>query len=152
MLKLSGFAERDANAFRLLAAFLDILDKKADKNELLCAAEWFTVRSLALFGYNPELENCVHCGAKVKADAVFFSFSRGGTACGDCAARASDATKVSASAIKILRLMAGGQRGGSKIIIKKKSLAEAKKVLDGFIDWRLEYPLKSRAIVSRFWA
>ncbi len=44
----------------------------------------YALRSMALLGYCPRLEECAECGVAVKGERIFFSSVAGGTLCGNC--------------------------------------------------------------------
>ncbi len=94
----------DPDLFYLLQEFLLAMNKSSKSEELV--ANYFYLKLLALLGYRPELNNCLHCGQKIMAGANHFVFSRGGIFCGACAdkiKREDFALKVSDNCLKLMR-------------------------------------------------
>jgi DNA repair protein RecO (recombination protein O) len=81
VLRLLDEREQNLPAYNLIANMLALLntDPRAAERETGLA---FRAKMLIAAGFSPELDACVHCGAK--EDLVAFSPSSGGIVCRDC--------------------------------------------------------------------
>jgi DNA repair protein RecO (recombination protein O) len=86
MLRVAAADDANAVAYDALADGLDAIAQATDAPQATLRATW---RLLAALGYAPALEQCVHCGEPLPADApIAFAASVGGGLCAQCARRA----------------------------------------------------------------
>lgn len=86
MLRVAAADDANAVAYDALAEGLDAIAQATDAPQATLRATW---RLLAALGYAPALEQCVHCGEPLAADApIAFAASVGGGLCAACARRA----------------------------------------------------------------
>lgn len=104
----------------------------------------FLLRSLAVGGYAPALENCFRC--EKPGPHRFFSLAGGGSVCIDC--RPSGSATVSADALSLIgALLAGAwsQADDSELKIQR----EASGVVAAYLQFHLERSLRSLPLVER---
>lgn len=98
--------QRDSRIFVLLKDILEYLDSGLVAVKKLPLVRWFFVwRYLTCLGYQPELYACLSCHRKVSGGNNYFSFKRGGVVDEPCRSTVTDGVVVTASAIKVLRLL-----------------------------------------------
>jgi recombinational DNA repair protein (RecF pathway) len=94
-------------------AFYDLVTDSLDRLEQVesAEAEALTVgrvwRLVALLGFGPELDACVHCGRPARGEEIRFDYAAGGVRCDDCS-RGAPGRTVPAHAIDAIRTMIAG--------------------------------------------
>ncbi|MGA2285784.1 MAG: DNA repair protein RecO [Dehalococcoidia bacterium] len=88
--------------FRLL---LETLRRLATEARLDMTVRFFEMRLLGHLGYQPQMEECVLCGAALKPVTNGWSAEAGGVLCPACAARAPMSRPLSVNALKVMRLL-----------------------------------------------
>lgn len=91
--------EPHQDVYGLLLDILDALDAGAP----LPAVRHFELQLLGLMGYEPQLDACALCGARLPESDVLLSASAGGFVCGECRGLAGAGRVISVRAIKVLR-------------------------------------------------
>src|SRR5260370_39397356 len=100
--------------------------------------------ALDLLGYAPQLMECASCGKTLPAKPAVFSATAGGVLGDDCAAPLASPPVVPLSAIKVLRLMAGGDLPTYRRLKLDGELMDAvEKVLTVQLEHRLDRRLKA---------
>ncbi len=133
--------------FRLLAAFLSLVDRGILKDEI---QRVFEARLLSCLGYGPQLEHCVRCQKKLAGEKFFFSPRGGGVLCASCAAHLPGTIPVSLGTIKTLLLaqtLTLGKVG--RISFSPQSLKESQAVLSAFLREHLGKELKSKKFMEQ---
>ena len=104
----------------------------------------FTMRVLAELGYAPELTRCAVCGRPpVAGDALGFAPIAGGIVAGRCL-NPGLVPAISERAIKILRVLASGDRGlFLRLRLSEADLVEAEDALEAQLEHHLDRQLKS---------
>jgi len=105
---------------------------------------WFLMRILEVLGYQPQLQNCAGCGAELPASAGWFSPLLGGVLCARCGGHDQAGSPVSVNGLKVLRLMAGGQREiYDRVRLSSELLHEIEQALEAQLEYHLDRHLKS---------
>ncbi|MDP9324993.1 MAG: DNA repair protein RecO [Candidatus Dormibacteraeota bacterium] len=104
----------------------------------------FLMRVLAELGYAPQLEECARCGRPLGETGLGFSPIAGGVTCPDCNASWSVAPKIDARSVKILRVLASGDRDlFFRLRVDEDDLAAIEKALEAQLEHHLDRQLKS---------
>ena len=107
----------------------------------------FLMRVLVELGYAPQLEECARCGRALTGAAgagLGFSPIAGGVVCGTCNATYSVAPAISARAVKILRVLASGDRDlFFRLRLDPADLKALEKALESQLEHHLDRQLKS---------
>jgi DNA repair protein RecO (recombination protein O) len=98
--RLTEDRQESHSLYELLLALLSRLDGGTAPDLLL---RFFEMRLLSYLGYRPALWRCAHCGDAVSNSSAWFSPSRGGIHCTECATLATDGRRLSAAALQLLR-------------------------------------------------
>jgi DNA repair protein RecO (recombination protein O) len=134
--RLTPEGEPNQRLFRLLAAYLEYLDKfpyaPSDRR-------FFTINLLKVTGYQPALEQCATCGADLTAASRFYQAPTGGLLCGRCGP---GNRPVAAQTVALFRQALKTGRFGV-LRFSAAELAEADALLDAAIAPHLNRPLKS---------
>lgn len=161
--KISQENQADTQIFGLLHLTL-LAMKNAQDPELLLRA--FEINLLSLCGFEPELGNCVKCGAELelmsadfseplesigsgKTGRIGFSYKRGGAVCGKCAYRDSDAFDISFGTLKLMKNL---KRVSPELALRfrttEKVKQELKAALSNFTVYHLGQHLKSEKFLA----
>ncbi len=105
---LDRFTEMDDDnrpLWDLLTGMLRTLDSIAegsdiDANLLL---RWFELRLLNLTGFQPQLFNCIQCGAEIQPERNSIDLQAGGVLCPTCGPRFPAAEAVTIEVLKVMR-------------------------------------------------
>jgi DNA repair protein RecO (recombination protein O) len=133
--------------FRLLAAFLSLVDRGILKEEI---QRVFEVRLLSCLGYRPQLDHCTRCQEKIAGEKCFFSPRGGGILCAPCAANLPGIIPVSLGTIKTLLLaqtLTLDKVG--RISFSPQSLKESQAILSPFLRQYLGKELKSKKFMEQ---
>lgn len=110
------------------------------------------IKLLTALGYMPSLAYCVSCGQPLQLEKrILFSPSSGGVLCSFC--KKDDAVLLS---LEVLKAWQQIQRMKISMLNRLKVSAQGLKILDEvlerFIIFQLDYPLKSRRVLKDMWA
>jgi DNA repair protein RecO (recombination protein O) len=101
--KISVEGQGEPKLFAMAVATLDAIETASvDALPLLVSA--FLLKSLAMHGYRPSLDECAACAGDVEA-AVLFSPRTGGCLCGGCSAEDPSALRMSADDRAVMRAL-----------------------------------------------
>ena len=104
----------------------------------------FLMRVLAELGYGPVLDVCARCGGALGDRSLGFSAIAGGVVCSACNATFSVAPTISARTIKILRVLAAGDRDlFLRLKLDDGDIAAIEKALEAQLEHHLDRQLKS---------
>ncbi len=132
--------EEAREIFRFLLAAFVTLEGNKDP-ELLNLA--FQLRLLIYLGYQPELDQCVGCGAT--ETACYFSATAGGLVCPECRGEYRDLLKIDRDLIARLQQLAGTDlRELAGLGLTKAQCRLMLQILRSFIEARMDQPLKSQ--------
>jgi DNA repair protein RecO (recombination protein O) len=105
---------------------------------------WFLMRILELLGYQPQLRDCAGCNQPLPEEASWFSPLLGGILCRPCAGHGQSGSAVSVNAVKILRVMAGGDAElYDRLRLTPELLREIEAALEAQLEYHLDRHLKS---------
>lgn len=106
---------------------------------------------LDALGYRPVLEHCVACRREIgREKALFFSVDLGGILCGSCQKRKQ--RNCNGEVLKIWQQLQQMPLSKlSRLKISRSGLQILGCLLDEFILYQLDYPLKSRGILEDIW-
>ena len=105
---------------------------------------WFVMRILDLLGYQPQLADCAGCNEALTAAAGWFSPLLGGVLCPRCSAHDQAGSPVSVNGVKVLRVMAAGDRAlYDRLRLSPELLREVEAALEAQLEYHLDRRLKS---------
>jgi DNA repair protein RecO (recombination protein O) len=105
---------------------------------------WFLMRMLDVLGYLPQLRDCPSCAAELPEAPGWFSPLLGGVLCGRCGAQQQAGSPVSVNGLKVMRLMAAGQRERyERLRLSSELLHEIEQALEAQLEYHLDRHLKS---------
>jgi len=134
------------DVFDLVVATLDRLNVP-DRSPRAEAA-WFLMRMLDLLGYSPQLASCPSCAQPLPEAAGWYSARLGGIVCGRCAGELDDASSVSVTALKVLRVMAIGDEGlYQRLKLTEPLLREIEQVLETQLEYHLDRHIRSLDVI-----
>lgn len=104
----------------------------------------FLLRSLAVAGYAPALESCVHCGEPGPHRA--FAVAAGGLVCSRC--RPHGAASPAADTVALMVALLRGDWGRADAS-EARHRREASGLVAAYLQWHLEYGIRSLRLVER---
>ncbi|MBX7148188.1 DNA repair protein RecO [bacterium] len=105
----------------------------------------FEHHMLSLFGYKPSLEQCVECSCKITPEQQYhFSTNRGGVICSVCFRGKSDYPLT----YQVITKMMDGFSGEAFPVWKSEEVAQARHVLEYFLQYTAGKPFKSLSFLS----
>ncbi|MEA2646761.1 MAG: repair protein RecO [Chloroflexota bacterium] len=131
--------------FALVAGALGRLAEGATEPRMELAD--FLMRVLIELGYAPRLEECARCGRALRDGAesgLGFSPIAGGVVCGACNGTYSVAPAITARAVKILRVLASGDRDlFFRLRLDGADMRAVERALESQLEHHLDRQLKS---------
>ena len=158
--------------FDVLREGLERLDEGHSSLESLAALCSFELKALKAAGYFPKLDGCVLCrpigsaaGAAVGGARDSFVFpssneredswldvEEGGLVCRGCMNRDHKLLRVSGQTLDLMRSLASPDAVRFKIVLSgADTLGEIQGILEEYIEYRLERPVKSYEFLRRIW-
>ncbi|MBI2858864.1 MAG: DNA repair protein RecO [Chloroflexi bacterium] len=135
--------ERQENA-QLFGLLVSKLVELCDAAATEIVIRHFEVDLLQLMGYRPNLRHCVDCNSIIEPKTNAFSPAGGGLICPECAGKQQACLPVSVNAIKVLRLLQGGEYAmARRVNLGEKLASELQQVLRCYIEYLLERRVKS---------
>jgi DNA repair protein RecO (recombination protein O) len=133
-------AEEDPTTriFPLLAGTLSL----GNAGRFPLAVRAYEIRLMSELGYQPELYNCLNCREKLMNDLYFTQ--EGGVVCAQCNSHYRDTVKLTNGTWELMKRLLEWDL--SRITVLHPSDADLKELrglMRNYIDFRLEYPLKS---------
>jgi DNA repair protein RecO (recombination protein O) len=104
----------------------------------------FLLRSLAVAGYAPALEECARCGRR--EHLVAFAVAAGGMVCGSC--RPPGAASPSAQTVALMRALLRGEWDGATLS-ERRHRVECSGLVAAYLQWHLEHSIRSLRHVER---
>ena len=137
-----GERETNRGVFDLLLTFLRLLNEKETREEMLRV---FEIRLLALLGYRPNLDSCVHCRKPIdRLERLYFAPALGGVFCGGCRQTNERFFPVSLGTVRLLERSTEAELSKvDRIRFSSRSLTESREILARFIQQHLHRELKS---------
>lgn len=134
-------------AYALLSAALDALCGPMNSALLL---RHYDLRLLEAMGYRPELFHCVSCRAEIRAEDQYFSAALGGAVCPRCESKTETRYPVPLPALRLLRhLQRTDLADLSALAVQPVTLTDAERVLQRYIQYLLEQPIRSRDFLRK---
>ncbi|MDQ6746987.1 MAG: DNA repair protein RecO [Candidatus Dormibacteraeota bacterium] len=110
----------------------------------------FLMRVLGELGYTPELNRCARCGGPLGEEGLAFSALAGGVVCIGCSHHDRPAMSVSARSVKILRVLASGDRDlFFRLRLEEADNRAIESVLEAQLEHHLDRQLKSIDFLRR---
>lgn len=145
--EMSREKERQEPLFLLLLATLHLLGVEDEAAPL---ARAFELKLLAILGFRPQLEACVHCGEPVSGAEVRFSPNLGGLLGPQCPSDGGSVLPISRGTLEAMRhLLTGDLRRAHVLHLDAATAAEMERTLEAYIEVRLEKRLKSREFLRQ---
>jgi len=141
--------------FLLLIGGLRTLgDTGADAREPRLVLDAFLLRSLAVAGYAPALEECARCGAAGTASAAgaagtkltAFAVAAGGMVCSNC--RPSGAASPGPQTVALMLALLRGDWDGA-MRSERRHRVECSGLVAAYLQWHLEHSIRSLRHVER---
>lgn len=151
IIKLSAEREALPDLFRLLLKTLSLIEKSS-KKDLDILIHSFELKLLDILGYRPSLEDCVYCGEKIeRTNFLFFSIIKGGVICRSCEERDRKRLTISQKTLGVLKsLLYLNLERSAKLIIDEKTQKEIKKILEGYLLYRIESKMLTPSFIDNF--
>ena len=131
--------------YELAVTAMDELARESDPRR---ASAWFLMAALDLLGYAPQLTSCASCERPLAARPAAFSAEAGGFLCDRCTLPAMDLIPL--AAIKVLRLMAGGDLDTYRRLKLDPALMNSiERVLQVQLEHHLDRRLKSLSFLNQ---
>jgi DNA repair protein RecO (recombination protein O) len=105
----------------------------------------YLLRSLAVAGYAPSLEECARCGAS-GAQLTAFAVAAGGMVCGSC--RPPGAASPSARTVALMLALLRGDWDGA-MRSERRQRVECSGLVAAYLQWHLEHSIRSLRHVER---
>lgn len=124
--------------FALLAGTLSL----GERGRFALAVRAFELKLMAALGFQPELYHCLVCREELKTNVHFTP--QGGTLCAKCAPEVPDSMGISNGTWELLKRLLEWEL--SKLTVLQPAAnhsEELRRVMRKYLDFRLEYPLKS---------
>lgn len=131
-------------AFALLRDGLQWLPGRSGE-ERQAFLRWLQLRTLALAGFQPELECCAHCGAELQGPRLRYAPDRGGLCCAECAAAG---PWVGPGGASWLRQLVAADLPAVPPPPGPGALAEVTAALDAHVTFVAGRPLRARALLD----
>lgn len=131
---ISG-SEKDKRLWELLLFTFRKINNSQFTNSGLRLQYYYFIWSLfSILGYLPELYHCASCGKRLTPEILYFNPGEGGIICAKCFPKIEEAKKISANAVKLLRIITEkGEKIINKIKINKADLKELQLMTDYFL-------------------
>ena len=147
--------ERQENLplFRLFVDTLDWLSAVAGttrQNKQDSAIHHFELHLLEYLGYQPQLQDCVHCRCALEPVTNFFSPNTGGIVCPRCREHGAWVKPISVNALKCLRLyQASPREEACRIRLNAELSQELKQHIQSYMRHLLERDIKTATWIDR---
>ncbi|HPN96789.1 MAG TPA: DNA repair protein RecO [Candidatus Moranbacteria bacterium] len=131
--------EKDEELFGLLLSYLEKMEKAGRENseevmDILTVG--FILKMADNLGYKINVESCVGCGKNLSPEGNYFSARSGGILCDHCQEESEGKIKVTAGAIKLIRLFLKNKMENlGKIRASGEDINSAKRVANELLKW-----------------
>ena len=124
--------------FPLLAGTLSL----GNSGRFPLAVRAYEIRLMSELGYKPELYHCLNCRDELKTN-LFFT-PEGGAVCAQCTSHYRDTVKLTNGTWELMKRLLEWDLSRITILHPSKGdIKELRNLMRNYIDFRLEYPLKS---------
>lgn len=138
-------AQANPAGYQALARAMRALAEGVDAR-LVC--RHFELQALTIFGFKPELTECVNCRKPLAAEPNYLSGNAGGFLCPACQETDSSGRQVSVNAQKVIRTLdRGGLAAGLELVIRPPLHQEVEQVMLGYLRIVTERELKSLKVL-----
>ncbi len=142
--------EQHPEAFELLLHFLTLLNREAPTEDYL---RIFEIRMLSLFGYRPNLRNCVICKKGMEelkeVKHLFFSLEKGSLVCEGCAKNWNNLIPLSLGTARLVdEITRIDLSRMDRLKFTPQALLESHLLLPRFIAYQLGKELKSLKVLK----
>lgn len=134
--------EGDKNIYLLLKDYLETMEKVSDgeatekENKKSLVSLGFLFKFFSEMGYKVEVGGCVGCGKKLQSGKNYFSASRGGILCGDCAPKENMKIKIDDDSIKFIRVFLKNKIPNLiKLDVSRGNVVQIKNIFGDFLNW-----------------
>ena len=146
---LDRFTEAHSENFALYRLLLDTLRRIGVRPDIDTAVRYYEMALLDAMGYRPELDECVTCRERLKAETNYWSAGAGGVVCPNCRRDEAAVRPISVNAVKLLRLLLHGRFSDVAAISIDATLAtELERALGEYVRWVLERDIRSAAFID----
>jgi DNA repair protein RecO (recombination protein O) len=146
---LDKFTETHEPNFELYRLLLDTLRRLETRDDYEIAVRFYEMAMLDAMGYRPELEECVICRTRLKAETNYWTAAGGGVVCASCRTDETAVRPISANAVKLLRLLLHGRfSDAARVTIDAGLSAELERALLEYVRWVLERDVRSTAFID----
>ena len=144
------FSMEEGQNVSLYTLLAETLQRIAEEPDPFTAVRYGELRMLELFGFRPELFQCVRCGKVIEAEDQYFSAELGGAICPQCGLGVKDARPVSLEALKYLRhLQRSSYPVAKKAVIPPSVRNEMETLTQHNITYNLERRLNTPEFLRR---
>lgn len=134
----------------LLILTLQELDRLDDSQNSGLLLRWFEMHLLSLSGFQPQLFECLNCGAELEPVKNYISLSEGGVFCPTCGQGRRDLEVIEADVLKVLRFFQMRPWGTVRQVnIRPHILRQVDNLLYRYLLTILERQLKSVDFMRR---
>ncbi len=132
--------------YPLFQLLLETLEQLCQANDNEVVLRYFELHLLNEVGYRPQLQRCVSCQAILEPTTNSFCPIAGGMLCPDCRQGQTLTYSLSVNALKVLRLLQGGDYSTvSRLKINPELSRELEGVMRTYLRYLLEREVKSAA-------
>lgn len=146
LLRFTEEESEEISLFNLFSNYLKALDRppldfSKEEGEIIFSI--FTLRMMALIGYEPQTRTCLQCQQKLKPENHYFDLLSGGMLCSNCyfartAKNQAQYLNISEAGIKFLRFIFDNNLFlGKKLKVSKKTAKEINVLASSFVAYRL---------------
>jgi DNA repair protein RecO (recombination protein O) len=127
----------------LIGGLRSLSEREHDPRLVLDA---FLLRSLAVAGYAPSLEECARCGASAEVRLSAFAVAAGGMVCASC--RSPGAAAPAASTVALMLALLRGDWDDADHS-ERRHQVECSGLVAAYLQWHLEHSIRSLRHVER---
>lgn len=141
---LDRFTEDHAENFTLYRLLLDTLRRLATRQDLDVVLRFYEMSLLGHLGYQPELDDCVACRARLRAETNLWSAAAGGVLCPRCVQPDTVVRPLSVNALKVLRVyQSGAFAAAARVALTPELADELERHLREYVQYVLEREVRS---------
>jgi DNA repair protein RecO (recombination protein O) len=140
--------EHDCNPeiFDLLLSSLYLMERPNPPEKI---AHMFALQFMGLLGYEPMIDCCLRCHAKLSGETTLFSPSMGGIVCRECGPIPGDSISLSAEAVTVMRILSvADAREVEKLEIPTSITDDIARAMRWYVRYRSDRDLKSAAFLE----